>query len=157
VIVGPDTGLICEEDRRALLLGSRLDLRENLLLPFRNLFRVPLVGPVERALRRHAQLPQNVADADNRQADPELPEDQLLYHPARPQRQPEGKLPRVAANYEPVKLRHLPVVKLRLRPACFLRPERLGSVRTISLLPLEYRRPGDFKDFCYLVRRDPVL
>ena len=157
MIVGPDAGLICEEDRCTLLLGSRLDLREGLLLPFRDLFRILLVSPVKGTLRRHPQFPENVADADNRQANPELAEDQILYHPAGPQRQPERKLPGVITHYEPVELRHLPVVKLRLGPACLLRPQRLWPECTIRLLPLKYRRPGDLENFRYLVRRDTIL
>lgn len=50
MVVGPDAGLICEDDRSAFLLGSRLDFRGCFLLPFCHFLRVSSISVIKGSL-----------------------------------------------------------------------------------------------------------
>src|SRR5579875_2223403 len=145
MVIGPQPGLIFEEDAGTLLRGERADLRVNDFLPLVHAFRVPLVRPVKRALRRKPHLLQQAANLNLGELDAELPPDQITDNLARPQAEVKLKLPRITSGDDCVKLRHLRRTEPGGGSRSLFRLQRQGAARVIFLLPPEDYCPGNTK------------
>src|SRR6202034_2772447 len=149
--------LVCEEDRRALLLRPRLDLRERLLLPFGDFLRVLFVRPVKGPLRRQPQLRQDASDRDQREFHPEKAGNQLPDDFPRPQGRAEVELLRILPGYYPPQPGHLPLIQPRLRSGSWLCHERFRTLKPVSVPPGKHRRPGNAHYLRHRIRRNPTL
>lgn len=95
--IGPEAGLIPEE--HVGTLAPRLAGKgwEDFALPAFDGFRVALIRPLQRLLRRQPELGQQLAHRRHAQVVTELGPDQVRHDGARPQAEVQTVLPRIAA------------------------------------------------------------
>lgn len=141
VVVGTERGLVDEVQGSALGFRLHSDRGELLLFPPAHLFRILLIGAVQRPLRRHADPRQQPPDRYPRQVDAELGQDKLPHQVTRPQRVFQPHLAGRAVEDERVQPRQMLISKLRRPSRRRGNHQRVNAASPIQCLPLEHGRP----------------
>lgn len=145
VVVGPDSCFVAEVDFPLATGGGALDGRELILKPLVDGFRILLVSPPKRTLRREAELVEQAAYGCLTELDAVLLLDEGGDHLPGPQRESELELERVAhrdGGIDP--LEHLPI-KLGFAPAPLASLELVPSPAAVKCQPIVDGRSADTK------------